>query len=81
VEHDYLKVFFSARCIPQEFCTPVHAGGCGGGNAPRLGGPGASGPRTGVSGAAPLKLKIVVKLPCKSIVISTQSGSFIRRMI
>jgi len=52
VEHDYhpnLKVFVSARCIPQEDCTPL--------------------------------LKTDVKLPCKSIVISSQSGSFIRQMI
>ena len=37
----------------------------------------------GVQGGAavPPKLKIDVKLPCKSIVISSQSGPFIRRMI
>ena len=33
------------------------------------------------SRAASPKLKIDVKLPCKSIVISSQSGPFIRRMI
>jgi len=41
-------------------------------------------PRRGASGglgAVPSKLKIDVKLPCKSLVISSQSGSFIRRMI
>ena len=52
-----------------------------------LGGPGGqlrvygAPPWQGVSGAAPLKLKIDVKLPCKSIVISSQSGPFIRQMI
>ena len=35
----------------------------------------------GVSGVASLKLKIDVKLPYKIIVISSQSGPFIRRMI
>ena len=35
----------------------------------------------GGSGAVPPKLKIDVKLPCKSIVISSQSGPFIRQMI
>ena len=35
----------------------------------------------GVLVAAPLKLKTNVKLPCKSIVISSQSRSFIRHMI
>ena len=48
---------------------------------PLLGGPGASDPLAGVSRVAPLKLKIDVKLPCKSIVISSQYGLFIRRMI
>jgi len=38
-------------------------------------------PGGGVSGAAPPKLKTTVKFPCKSIVISSQSGLFIRRMI
>ena len=38
-------------------------------------------PWRGVSGAAPPKLKTAVKLPCKSIVISSQSEPFIRRMI
>ena len=33
----------------------------------------------GVSGAAPLKLRIDVKFPCKSTVISSQSGAFIRQ--
>ena len=52
-----------------------------------LGGPGGaaatlwSPPWRGVSGEAPPKLKIDVKLPCKSIVISSQSGTFIRWMI
>lgn len=34
-----------------------------------------------VGGPGPPKLKTAVKLPCKSIVISSQSGPFIRRMI
>ena len=47
--------------------TPVQNGG---GNAARK-----------IFAAAPTKLKTAVKLPCKSIVISSQSGVFIRRMI
>jgi len=62
------------RCIPQEDCTPPTGGGGVGGWC------GASGPRQG-SGAEPLKLKTNVNLACKSIVISTQSRPFIRRMI
>jgi hypothetical protein len=53
------------------------AGGVQGGRLRPLGAP----PWRGVSGAAPPKLKTAVKLPCKSIVISSQSGPFIRRMI
>jgi len=57
-----------------------------GGNAARkiiaaVGGPGGGGsdfweppPWRGVSGAAPPKLRTAVKLPCKSIVISSQFG-------
>ena len=63
-----------------------------GGNAARnliaaVGGPGGGGQRFSEappgrgSGAVPPKLKTDVKLPCKSIVISSQSGLFIRRMI
>jgi hypothetical protein len=63
-----------------------------GGNAARnliaaVGGPGggrqrfSEPPPGGGSGAAPPKLKTDVKLPCKSIVISSQSGPFIRQMI
>ena len=55
--------------------------GFGGADPPRLGCPGASGPPARVSGAMPLKLKTDVKLPSKSIVISSQSGLFIRQMI
>ena len=87
MEHDCSEVFVSAGCIPQEVCTPLYVGGCGGdlsppwgsggADPPRLGGPGAS----GGSGVAPSKPKIDVKLPCKSIVISSQSGPFIRQMI
>ena len=91
VEHDFLEVFVSAGCMPQEVCTPLHARGCGGdlcpsrgfggAHPPQLGGPGANGPSAGVSGAAPPKLKTDVKLACKSIVIFSQSGSFIRQMM
>jgi len=84
VEPDYL--LYSK--VPPHW-TPVQNGG---GNAARkifasrggLGGAAAtfgSPPWRGVSGAAPPKLKTAVKLPCKSIVISSQSGPFIRQMI
>ena len=85
VEPDYL--LYSK--VPPHW-TPVQNGG---GNAARkiivaVGGSRAGGndfweppPWRGVSGAAPPKLKTAVKLPCKSIVISSQSGPFIRRMI
>ena len=88
VEHDCSEVFVSAGCIPQEVCTPLHTGGdlcpprgSEGADPTRLGGPRASGPPTGVLGPAPPKLKTDVKLPCKNIVISSQSGLFIRQMI
>ena len=87
MEHDYLEVFVSAGCIPQEVCTPLHAGGTcpphGGsrGPIPPAGGSGGQRSPGGHSGAAPPKLKIDVNLPCKSIVISSQSGPFIRQMI
>ncbi len=64
------RSLFSVGCIPREVCTPLHAGGCGGQRSP-----------DGGLGVVPLKLKTDVKLPCKSIVISSQSGPFIRRMI
>ena len=70
VEPDYLlysKV--SSGCIPQEDWTPLHAGG----TCPPRGVLGASGPLTGV--------KIDVKFPCKSLLISSQFGPFIRQMI
>jgi hypothetical protein len=51
VEHDYLEVFVSAGCIPQEVCTPLHAGGCGGG--PPRGGPGGRAGGSGGSGPPP----------------------------
>ena len=91
MEHDCSEVFVSAGCIPQEVCTPLHAGGCGGGLVPPAGVQGARSPPAGGSGgqqspgggsgAAPPKLKTDVNLPCKIIVISSQSGPFIRRMI
>jgi len=69
VEPDYLLYSkASTGCIPQEDCTPLHVGRD---LSPRLGDLRASGP----------KLKIDVKLPCKSLVISSQSELFIRRMI
>jgi len=80
MEHDCLEVFVSAGCIPQEVCTPLPRG-FGGADPPQLGSLGASSPPAGVSGAAPLKLKTDVKLPCKSIVIYSQFGPFIRWMI
>ena len=83
MEPDFLpdsEILVLARCIPQKNFTPLHLGGCGG-DLSQLRGSGASGPSTGVSGATPPKPKIDVKLPCKSIVISSQSGSFIRWMI
>ena len=81
--HPDLEILVLAGCIPQENCTPLHTGGCRGDLSPPqgLGGPGASGPPAGVLGVAPLKPKIDVKLPCKSIVISSQSRPLIRRMI
>jgi hypothetical protein len=67
VEHDCSEVFVSATCIPEEVCTPLHTG--------------ETCPTHGGLGAVPSKLKTDVKMPCKSIVISSQSGPFIRRMI
>ena len=92
VEHDCLEVFVSAGCIPQEVCTPLHAGGCGGDLSPPrgsgggpipppAGGSGGQWSPGGGSGAVPPKLKTNVNLPCKIIVISSQSGPFIRWMI
>jgi hypothetical protein len=85
------RSLFQPDVYPRKFVHPAPRGGLvrgglvppggGGADPPRLGGPGASGPPAGVSGAAPPKLKTDVKLPCKSIVISSQSGPFIRRMI
>jgi len=90
VDNDYLEVFVSAGCISQEVCTPLHAGGAGGtcppagvwgGLSPSVGGSrGQQSPSGGFRGSAP-KLKNKCKLPCKSIVISSQFGSFIRRML
>jgi len=89
VELDYLlysKV--SAGCIPQEDYTPLHVRGD---LSPLQGSRGANSPLAGGfegqwslgrgSGVAPPKLKIDVKLPCKNLVNSSQSGLFIRRMI
>ena len=76
---------------PGRLYTPPHGGGVGGNcppyeglggvNPPLAGGfEGQQSPSEG-SGSMRLKLKIDVKFPCKNIVISNQSGSFIRRMI
>jgi len=57
VEHDYLEVFVSTRCISQEVCTLLQARGCrgdfpsprgglGGLISPWLGDPRASAPRS-----------------------------------
>ena len=83
------RSLFQPDLYPMKFVHPSMWGGgvgrtCpprwgyGGLIHPSWGGPGASSPPTGVSGAAPLMLKTDVKLPCKSIVISSQSGPFIR---
>ena len=63
MEHDCSEVFVSAGCIPQEVCTPLHEGGCGGdlspprgsggADPPRLRGPRASGSPVRVEGSAP----------------------------
>jgi len=37
VEHDCLEVFVLAGYIPQEFCIPLHAGGCQGDLSPLWG--------------------------------------------
>jgi len=52
-----------------------------GGRSPSAGGSGGQRSPSGGSGAMPPKLKIDVKLPCKILVIYSQSGPFIRRMI
>jgi hypothetical protein len=91
VEHDCSEVFVSAGCIPQEVLyTPPRGGARGGlvppagvrgGRSPPAGGSGSQRSPGGGSGAAPPKLKTDVNFPCKSIVISSQSEPFIRRMI
>ena len=91
MEHDHLEVFVVVVCIPQEVCTPLHAGGCGGdlsplqgfggSDPPWLGGLGASGPPVEVLAVVPSKLKTYVKFPCKNIIISSQYRPFIRQMI
>ena len=52
-----------------------------GGLSPLVGGSGGSGLSAGVLEATPLQLKTDVKLPCKNILISSQSRLFIRQMI
>jgi len=80
VEHGYLEVFVSARCIPQVVCTPLHVGGCGGDLSPPAGVRGQQSLDVDFGGSTP-EAKKNVKLPCESMVISSQFGSFIRRMI
>ena len=79
VEHDYypnLEVFFQLNVYPRKIVHPSMWGGVGGTCPPaRVWGERSLG---GGFGAASQKLKTDVKLPCKSIVISSQSGPFIR---
>ena len=81
VEHDYLEVFVSAGCILQEDCTPIHVGGCGGDLSPSAGGSRGQQSLDGGFKGNTLEAKKICKLPCKSIVISSQFGLFIRHMI
>ena len=84
VEPDYLLYFLSQRWTPilNEVATPTvierYLGGPRGEVATLWSPPF---PWWGVSGAASLKLKTDLKFPCKSLIISSQSGSFIRWMI
>ena len=78
---------------PKKIVHPSMQGGAGGGllplawvpeggiPTPLLGGLGSSDPSTRVMGAVPLKLKIDVKCPYKSIVISSQNGPFSRKIM
>jgi len=76
------RSLFQPDVYARKSCTPLHAGGCGGDLSPPRGSEGADPPRLGGPGASgPTKLKTTIKLPCKSTVISSQSGPFIRRMI
>ena len=85
------RSLFQLDVYHRNFCTPLHAGGCGGdlspprgsggADPPQLGGfEGQQSPGRGSRTTAP-KLKTDVNLPCKSIVVSSQSGPFIRRII
>ena len=76
------RSLFQPDVYPRKFVHPSTRGGCGGDLSPSRGSGGADPPRLGGLGASgPPKLKIDVNLPCKSIVISSQSEPFIRRMI
>ena len=84
------RSLFQLDVYPRKFVHPSTWGGAGGtsppcgvrgGRSPLMGGPGARGPSAGVSRVVPLKLKIDLKFPCKSIAIYGQSRSFIRQMI
>ena len=81
------RSLFQPDVYPRKFCTPLDVGGTcpphggPGGLIPPAGGSGGQRSPGGGSGAAPPKLKTDVNFPCKSIVISSQSEPFIRRMI
>ena len=81
---------FQPDVYPRKTVHPSTRGGEGGtcppcedrgGKSPSVGGSeGQRSPDEGL-GAVPPKLKIDIKLPCKSLVISSQSKLFIRQMI
>ena len=85
------RSLFQPDVYPRNFLyTPPRGGVWGGlvppaevqgGRSPPAGGSGGQRSPGGGSGAAPPKLKTDVNFPCKSIVISSQSGPSIRRMI
>ena len=93
MEPDFLPnskiLVFSWMYTPGKLYT-LARGGVRGGLIPPMGSRGAD-PLTGGSGGqrspsggfrvAPPKLKTDVNFPCKSLIISSQSGPFIRRMI
>ena len=67
------RSLFQPDVYPRKFVHPSTRGGAGGSGGQRS--------PSGGSGAVLPKLKTVVNLPCKSIVISSQSEPFIRRII
>ena len=78
------RSLFQSDVYPRKFVHPSTQGVRGGlfppagvrgaVNPPRLGGSGGQQSPGEGSGAAPPKLKIDVKLPCKSLIISSQSS-------